>query len=133
MLPWFLHSGRHVSRDAKALGGESPRRGRGAATGGDAKGVAAAREKGIPLLDAAEELRAANAAFVEQDLRLIEAEMSEKYGVADAGAKIETAKKLIAKWQKLTAGIDPTDRDALSALYWSEVYGKLDPATYAAD
>ena len=28
---------------------------------------------------------------------------------------------------------EQVDRDALSALYWSEVYGKLDPATYAAD
>lgn len=85
------------------------------------------------IVDAGADIAALNAAFVEQDMANIEKEMAEKYGVADAAAKIATARALVEKWKGLTKDMGLNDVDALEKLYWDEIYSKLDLATYGVN
>lgn len=85
------------------------------------------------IVDAAEDIVAKTTEFVDADLAAVEKEMTENYGVENAGQKLEEARALIEKWQGLTREIGPDDADALEQLYWDEIYSKLDAATYGMD
>ncbi|APZ55273.1 TRAP transporter substrate-binding protein DctP [Salipiger abyssi] len=88
-----------------------------------------AREIGIGIHEAAPDLLEASAAFVEGDQATIVEEFVDKYGLDDAGEKAEVIGGLIAKWKELTADVE--SGEALQAIYWDEIYSKLDPETYA--
>lgn len=92
----------------------------------------AAEEKGVAFYDAAPDLVEATAQFVQDDVAAIAEQFEKTYGVQDAAAKIEVARGLIEKWRGLVKGTG-TDIDKIEALYWNEVYAKLDPATYGMD
>lgn len=94
------------------------------------KALELAKEKGLEIADADTETLADYEKFVEGDLAIIATEM-ENQGVPDAAAKVKIASDLIEKWKGKTKGITSKDADALTELYWTEIYSKLDPATYA--
>lgn len=96
------------------------------------EGLAAAKEKGIEVVEASPGLREENEKFVELDLAAAEQQFSEHYGVNNVAEKSEKMRELIVKWQDLTRGID-TDADALAEVYWDEVFSKLDPSVYGMD
>lgn len=93
---------------------------------------ASAEAEGIEFLEPSEELVAATAQFVQDDLETIATQFKESYGVEGVDAKIELASELIEKWKGLVEGTG-TDLDAIARLYWDEVYSKLDVATYGMD
>lgn len=95
---------------------------------GDAR--KATEEKGIPIIEASDEMKAATAAFVDTDMTAIEKQFTESYGMQNTAAKMATARELIEKWKDLTQAIALDDVDSLEKLYWDEVYSKLDPETY---
>lgn len=89
-----------------------------------------AREKGIEILEADPELVAATSAFVEADIATVQGIYKDSFALSDVETKTETFRSLIEKWKGLTKDLDPTDQQALSDLYWSEVLSKLDLETY---
>jgi|TARA_R110002126_G_scaffold86592_1_gene209019 TRAP-type C4-dicarboxylate transport system substrate-binding protein len=93
---------------------------------------ATAEGKGIEFFEPSEELAAATAQFVQDDLATIAQQFKETYGIEDVDAKIELARGLIDKWKGLVEGTG-TDLDAITQLYWDEVYSKVDAATYGMD
>lgn len=93
---------------------------------------ATAEGEGIEFLQPSEDLVAATAQFVQDDLETIATQFKETYGVEDVDAKIELARGLIEKWKGLVAGTG-TDLDVITQLYWDEIYSKVDPSTYGMD
>lgn len=94
-----------------------------------ATSIAQAETEGAVLNEAADDLKAATAAFVEGDKATIEQQYTEKYSLQNVGQKVATASELIEKW-KLLVMETPSDIDALEKVYWDEIYSKLDPATF---
>ena len=90
--------------------------------------IAAAKEQGITLHEADEELVAASQAFIEEDLRKTARHYREEYGVEDGEEIVATMNSLVDKWVELVADVD--DPDELAQLYWDEVYSDLDPSAY---
>jgi len=93
------------------------------------KSLAEAKEIGIEIHEPSEELVKASAAFVDQDLTQIAALASER-GVGDAEAKVARFRELVAKWETLTEGMEPTVEN-LTNLYKTEIFDKLDVETFA--
>jgi TRAP-type C4-dicarboxylate transport system substrate-binding protein len=96
------------------------------------KSVADAKKRGADVRDAAPDLKAATAAFVEADKAVIIKQYTEKNKLNNVAAKVATASRLIEKWKKLTMRT-PADVDVLEKLYWTEVYSKINLATYGLD
>lgn len=90
-----------------------------------------AGERGIELIEPSPELVKASNEYIETDVKLGIEEAVRTTGVENAEAKMERYMGLIEKWKKLTADVDPMDTDALGALYWRHIQGKVDPETYA--
>lgn len=88
-----------------------------------------AKAKGIEFIDASPELIEFTNDFVKQDTATIADQYKSKYNLAEVDAKIAKITALIDKWKGLT---DPyeTNADGFAELLWSEVYSKLDVATY---
>ncbi|MCP1337090.1 C4-dicarboxylate TRAP transporter substrate-binding protein [Futiania mangrovi] len=87
-------------------------------------------EKGVTFVQPAPDLLAAHAAFVEQDSKALVELAKTKYGIDDAQKYIDKYMELVAKWEGLLKNVDKTDVDAIKALVMSEIYDKVDPATY---
>lgn len=98
----------------------------------DETSAAAAREGGMNIFEADAELLAKVAEFVESDMPVVKGDLTDKYGLQDVDAKIETVRGLIEKWKGLTNAPDMTE-EALAQLYWDEILSKVDPATYGMD
>ena len=96
----------------------------------DAAGVAAAEEKGVPMVEADASLAAVTTAFVESDVATISKQFTEQFAVQNVDQKIETFRTILTRWKGLTKDIGEGDVDALAQLYWDEVISKLDPATH---
>jgi TRAP-type C4-dicarboxylate transport system substrate-binding protein len=88
----------------------------------------AVNEKGVTVVDPeASGFESLMTEFVAaQDAAVIEA--STAAGVEDPLAKITIYRENFDKWKGLTEGVD--DIDALTQLYWDEIFSKIDPATY---
>ena len=69
-------------------------------------------------------------AFVESDLATIAEQFSTGFQVANVEQKIATFRELLEKWKTLTMELGTKDADRLAELYWSEIFSKLDPASY---
>ncbi len=95
------------------------------------KSIEQAKKQGADLHEAAADLKAATATFVEGDKATIVKQYTEKYNLKNVAEKVATASRLIEKWKKL-AMHTPSDIDAMQKLYWDEVYSKL-PANYGLD
>lgn len=96
--------------------------------------VAAAKEKGINVIDPPAEMIAASDAFVKEDMAVVAQQFASAYGLKDVDAKMAKITELVAKWKGLTKEVAVAeDREALARLYWDEVFSKVDPATYAND
>lgn len=93
------------------------------------KGLKEAKERGIHVHEASDELKKWTAAFVQKDTDVV-AKMAEDRGVKDVKAKVAHFRELIAKWEKLTADAG-TDVDRLSTIYETQIFDKIDPAAYA--
>lgn len=83
-----------------------------------------AKTLGIEVHEPSPELAAASKAFVIEDLKQI-ASIAAERGVPDAEAKIARFRDLVAKWEKLTEGVEPTV-ESLTELYKAEIFSKLD-------
>lgn len=91
----------------------------------------AARDKGLSVTDASEELMAASAEFAKKDMAVIGEQFARIYGLKDIETRMATISGLVESWKAAVAQIDPTSEEAYSTLLWDRVYSKVDPAAYA--
>lgn len=93
------------------------------------KDTAGAGDMGVELMQPSAELIAATDAFVMEDMATIQAQFSTDYGIENTAEKIAEMTRLIEKWKGLTADL-ADDPEALGEIYWSEIFSKIDPASY---
>ncbi|MFL0691733.1 MAG: C4-dicarboxylate TRAP transporter substrate-binding protein [Agrobacterium tumefaciens] len=91
--------------------------------------VQSAKEGGMIVVEADDTLKNALDAFVAADEAVLIANAKER-GVTDPEALIASFKALVDKWDVLLAKVDTKDVEALAALARSEIYDKIDEATY---
>lgn len=89
----------------------------------------AAPGKGVDVLEPTAEVIAESDAFVEADLGFLAKQFTDDYGLTNASDKIAEFTRLVEKWKTLTAEIGD-DQEALSKVYWEEIFSKVDPETY---
>lgn len=99
----------------------------------DLEGLAAAKEKGVELIEGDESLIKASADFVAGDIATVSDQFTNQFGVKNVEEKIATFRTLVDKWKGLTAEIGEGDVDKLADLYWTEIVSKVDPATHGMD
>ncbi|MCA8930366.1 MAG: hypothetical protein KDC18_20085, partial [Alphaproteobacteria bacterium] len=85
--------------------------------------------KGVEVIEPDPAILAKSDEFVKGDMKVIAEQFRTAYGVANTDAKIAKLAELTEKWKTLTDGIED-DPAALFAVYWNEVFSKLDPETY---
>lgn len=96
------------------------------------KDMTAAPGRGIELVDPSDQVIAASDAFIQDDLKVIEREFTDKYGVLGTQAKITEVSRLVEKWKGLTARY-ATDPEGLGEVYWNEIFSKMDPKTFGME
>ncbi len=89
-----------------------------------------AEAKGNNVYEPAEDLMGSVVSYREKALSRVYDTAKEKYGLDNGKEVIDDFRATYDKWEKLIAGVDRTDEDALTALAMQEIYDKLDPATY---
>lgn len=82
----------------------------------------------ITIHEAGEDVKEQTREFIRKDLATMAQTYADKYGVNDASERIETFKPILEKWVSLVEGID--SGEALAALYWDEVFSKVDVGSY---
>lgn len=87
-----------------------------------------ALDKGVSLEKPGEDLAQANQGFIDSDLQAVAGNYGEKYQIQNAAEMIAGLETLVARWSELVADID--SEAALAELYWTEIYAKVDAATY---
>lgn len=87
-----------------------------------------AKAKGIDFTGADDALKAKSRAFIEQDIENMIASYKERFGIEDGAETVAKMRELLEKWSPLVGDVDSAE--GLAELYWTEVYSKLDPATY---
>lgn len=94
-------------------------------TEADDEVLALVGEHGVEIIEPSAEMRQAKQDFVDRDVTVIVANAKDKYGIADAEARVATLQELIAKWDGIVNEIGPQNRDALLERFQAEVYDKL--------
>jgi TRAP-type C4-dicarboxylate transport system substrate-binding protein len=93
-----------------------------------ATAIAEEKTRGITVLEADADLKAATDEFIKGLRDVVIAEYSEKLGVTDTPAKVDKIEALIAKWVGLTK--DAATADDMFKIYMSEIYAKVDVNAY---
>ena len=93
------------------------------------KNIDASPAKGIEVIEPGPEIMKASGEFVKGDVKIIAAQFTKDYGLKNVDPKIAKIPELIEKWKGLTADI-ADDPEALTKLYWDEIFSKIDPATF---
>ena len=70
-------------------------------------------------------------AFVRDDQKVVADLYATNYDVARASEIQEEFSAVLDKWLDLTKDVDSAD--ALTKLYYDEIFSKLDPSTYGLD
>lgn len=93
--------------------------------------MANALDLGKTVIEPDAAVLAAATAFVREDMQLVASLFRENYNIQNAGQMKDEFTKVLSHWSDLVANID--SQEALGELYWSEIFSKLDPATYSMD
>lgn len=86
------------------------------------------KARGIPVVDAAPDLKEATNNFVANLRAEVTQSYTEQYRLTDVEAKIDTIEGLVDKWIGLTENVQTSDE--LFQILQSEIYSKIDPETY---
>ncbi len=97
---------------------------------GTAQGFESAKKLGIRFNDSAPDLVAARDAFSAKYLADIAASTMKARGIDDPSAVADDYIALVAKWEKLLAGVDRTDADAIGKIVHQEIFAGLDAETF---
>jgi hypothetical protein len=89
-----------------------------------------AKTNGTTVDEADDGLKAATQAFIKEDVETIKSIYKNDFALEGVDEKVVLFAELLEKWKGLTAGMDPTDADALEQLFWDEIMSKIDFETY---
>lgn len=89
-----------------------------------------APSKGVTVYQPSDDLKASIAAFSTKAREAALKEGNERFKLKDTEGLISRFEATLAKWEKLLDGVDRTDQAALTKLLRTEVYDKVDAATY---
>lgn len=91
--------------------------------------------KNVQMVKPKADLQAASDAFVQKDAAELGKLAQEKLKVspADTEQLITEYKALVAKWEKLLAGVNQLDEEKLTALIKAEIFDKIDVRTYGTN
>lgn len=95
----------------------------------DTENLTEARGRGIQIHQASDALIAEVRRYTAEDLDRVVQIFTDSYGLQDGAAHKEAFLAVLEKWYGLVEGVN--SREDLRALYWQEIYAKIDPATYA--
>ncbi len=87
-----------------------------------------AKSRGINVVEAAPDLKAATDTFITELQAQVIEDYKTQHGVENVEEKVEKINALIAKWVGLTS--EATSADQLFDLYMTEIVAKVDPAAY---
>ena len=90
--------------------------------------LAKAEERGIDVIEPAQEFIDATRAFTQEDLQTIAKSYAEKYQLEGTDEAIAKMQELFEKWVGLVQDIDSAD--AFADLVWNEAVSKVDVASY---
>jgi TRAP-type C4-dicarboxylate transport system substrate-binding protein len=93
------------------------------------KNLDASPGKGVEVIEPGPEIMAKSDEFVKGDLAVIAQQFKDDYGLTNVEAKIAKVTELVNKWKKLTADI-ADDPEALTKVYWDQIFSKIDPKTF---
>ncbi|MGE3914747.1 MAG: C4-dicarboxylate TRAP transporter substrate-binding protein [Hyphomicrobiaceae bacterium] len=96
---------------------------------GEEEGVEVAKAKNIPIVEPHPELLKMRNEFVENDLKQTVKHAEEKLGLSDASEFVANYRKLYDKYEKLVKPLG-NDEAKLSEVMYTEIFAKLDPATF---
>lgn len=97
------------------------------------KALVTAAERGNTIHEPAADLAKSAEDFRAQAIDMAYGMAAERYGLSNGKELIDEFRATYAKWQDKLSGIDRTDQAAIEALAMSEIYSKLDPATYGVE
>ena len=89
-----------------------------------------AQEDGIEVLDPSPELVALTERFILEDLANFDQMAKDNYGIQDAPERVDRFRNLIMRWRNLLATIDAHDVEAVTRLYKTEIWDKVDAASH---
>lgn len=95
----------------------------------DESALIGAEEKGVAIVEPSAELTAQLETFREADVANVAEQAEKNYGIADASEIIATYRRLLAKWEGLSAEA-AGDRDAFTAMVKREIYDRIDAETF---
>lgn len=90
---------------------------------------AAARARGIEIVDASPELVAALEAFVATEYETAARVAQERFGFTDAAERVARFRELYAKWEAVAEEVN-NDPAAMAERVYAEVWSQVDLATY---
>jgi len=96
------------------------------------KAVSSAKSNGMEVFEPDQPLTDALAEFVQADEEVL-IENAQGRGVENPEALLEDYKRIVDRWAELLSEVDHSDTDALAALAKSEIYDKLDRASYGME
>ncbi|MBY8976779.1 C4-dicarboxylate TRAP transporter substrate-binding protein [Rhodobacteraceae bacterium NNCM2] len=92
--------------------------------------LAEAGDHGVTVSEPAEDLAKSLTDFIESDVDAMAVAIGEKLGTKDSASLAKRFSETYAKWEGLLADIPADDNEAIAKLFKSEVYDKVDPASY---
>lgn len=95
---------------------------------GEAENLDMAREQGIAIHEPSEEMVEAIREFVRADLEVLNDTYSRNFGLTRGPEMIDEFRETLLRWTDLVTGVESIED--LAALYWDEIYSKVDPATH---
>lgn len=85
-------------------------------------------ELGIEYGPASDSLVAMNRDFIANDVKNVATVYKDRFDLKNGDAAAEKLRELLGRWTELTADVDSAD--ALTELYWNEIYSKIDVSSY---
>ncbi|WP_319530185.1 C4-dicarboxylate TRAP transporter substrate-binding protein [uncultured Cohaesibacter sp.] len=88
-----------------------------------------ARKNGTEIIETPADMAKATEEFVKNDATVIKASFKNDFGLQNVDEKYELIAGLIERWKGLTKDVYD-DKDAMTELFRTEIFSKVDPATY---
>ena len=89
-----------------------------------------AKGQGVTVYEPADDMLASIKKFADDNMSNVYDTARDKYGVADPKALLGRFQSTVDKWENLFADVDRSDSSAIAAIIKSELFDKIDVASY---